>query len=54
MIHFRDDDLIKGPIYYHQDYYNEFFSLRKKWKVKDYYKQGYAEERRYQLEPVAS
>jgi len=35
-IRFRDDK-IGEPIYYHQDYYNLFFSLKKKWKPKNYY-----------------
>ena len=45
VVSFRDSSLLSGPVYYHQDYYNEFFSLTKKWKDKKYYKQGYARER---------
>ena len=55
MVHFRDDSLMRESIYYHQDYYNEFFSLTKKWKDKSYYRQGYARKRIDQyLEATAS
>jgi MoaA/NifB/PqqE/SkfB family radical SAM enzyme len=36
-VQFRDDK-IKRPIYYQQDYYNMFFSLKRKWKPAEYYK----------------
>jgi len=52
-IWFRDESLFPEPIYYHQDYYNEFFSLTRKWKPRAYYKQGYIREP-MELEPVAS
>ena len=41
VIRFRDKKLIGKDIFYHQDYYNQFFSLRKDWKNVDYYKRGY-------------
>ena len=41
VVRFRDKKLISKDIYYHQDYYNQFFSLRKDWKNRDYYKRGY-------------
>ncbi len=40
-VKFRDKKLLNKIIYYHQDYYNQFFSLRKDWKNSDYYKKGY-------------
>lgn len=42
MITFRDQDLIQEDIYYHRDYYNQFFSLKKKLKKPEYYRQGYS------------
>ena len=41
VVHFRDDKLIQKDIYYHQDYYNQFFSLKEDWKHPRYYKRGY-------------
>lgn len=40
-IRFRNTELLDQLIYYHQDYYNQFFSLTKEWKKKNYYKRGY-------------
>jgi MoaA/NifB/PqqE/SkfB family radical SAM enzyme len=40
-LRFRDKSLTDQPIYYHQDYYNQFFSLKRKWKIDDYYQMGY-------------
>jgi organic radical activating enzyme len=32
--------IVKDKIYYHRDYYNQFFSLKKKWKDNSYYTNG--------------
>ena len=37
VINFRHEKWRERAIYYHQDYYNQFFSLVKKWKSPDYY-----------------
>jgi radical SAM protein with 4Fe4S-binding SPASM domain len=37
-IMFRDSNILSVPVYYQQDYYNEFFSLTKNWKPDSYYK----------------
>jgi len=34
---FRRKDFTLGPVYYHQDYYNQFYSLKKKLKRDEYY-----------------
>ncbi len=36
-VRFRDKSLIQAPIFYHRDYYNEFFSLRESLKPATYY-----------------
>lgn len=37
-VEFRDPKVLPGQrIYYHRDYYNQFFSLTKDWKPKQYY-----------------
>jgi organic radical activating enzyme len=41
VLQFRKPRYNKNPIYYHQDYYNQFFSYTRKWKANTYYKQGY-------------
>ena len=37
VVHFRREGVDFGPVYYHQDYYNQFFSLKKKLKRNEYY-----------------
>ncbi len=41
---FRDPNLIQDTIYYQRDYYNSFFSLKKKRKNVEYYKSGFSGE----------
>ncbi len=39
-VQLRDQRLLQSPIYFHKDYYNEFYSLKKNWKPRDYYTHG--------------
>jgi MoaA/NifB/PqqE/SkfB family radical SAM enzyme len=41
VIYFRKHP--ERKVFYHQDYYNQFFSFKQKWKPLEYYKQGYKE-----------
>jgi len=43
-IQFRNPDLLQHKIYYQKDYYNSFFSLKRKWKKPEYYKPGFSEK----------
>jgi radical SAM protein with 4Fe4S-binding SPASM domain len=46
-IKLRDKSLSQKTIYYHRDYYNQFFSYKKKRKKKEYYEQGFSGEVKY-------
>lgn len=41
---FRDYKLLPVSMFYHQDYYNQFFSLKKNWKNQKYYEQGFVKK----------
>jgi radical SAM protein with 4Fe4S-binding SPASM domain len=40
-VQFRNPELIQMKIYHQRDYYNSFFSLKRKWKKPEYYKPGF-------------
>jgi MoaA/NifB/PqqE/SkfB family radical SAM enzyme len=40
VVKLRNKALLQSPIYFHKDYYNEFFSLTKRWKDESYYSRG--------------
>jgi len=46
-IKFRNKNLTQKKIYFHRDYYNSFFSYKKKRKKREYYKQGFQGEVKY-------
>jgi radical SAM protein with 4Fe4S-binding SPASM domain len=39
-VHLRDPKLLQDTIFFHQDYYNMFFSLKKDWKPSSYYERN--------------
>jgi radical SAM protein with 4Fe4S-binding SPASM domain len=42
IVQFRDEQSgLHKPVFYHRDYYNQFFSLKQKLKDEDYYKRGF-------------
>lgn len=42
IVQFRDETLgLHDPVFFHRDYYNQFFSLKQRFKDMDYYKRGH-------------
>lgn len=46
-VQFRDTELIDKTIYYHRDYYNQFFSLKERRKNNSYYEHNFSGDVRY-------